>query len=58
MVVLYFSVRANDEKKLSVREFSDYLKKSILSSDQKKVIGIDVKLILTTKVSSNERTYT
>ena len=42
MVVFYFSIRANEEKKITVREFSDYLKKSILSTDQKKVIGIEV----------------
>jgi hypothetical protein len=57
MVVLYFSIRASEEKKITMREFSDYLKKTILGNDQRKVIGIDVmkiinKLIL---VSSNER---
>jgi hypothetical protein len=42
MVVLYFSIRASEDKKITVREFSDYLKKTILGSDQKKVIGIEV----------------
>jgi len=42
MVVLYFSIKQDENKKLSVREFSEYIKKSILVGDQKKVIGIDV----------------
>jgi hypothetical protein len=44
MVVFYFSIRA-EEKKQTVREFSDNLKKQILSTDQKKVIGIEVTTI-------------
>jgi len=43
MVVLYFSIRASEEKKITIREFSEYLKKTILSNDQKKVIGIEVR---------------
>ena len=45
MVVLYFSIRASDEKKISVRDFTEYLKKTILTSDQKKTIGIEVNKI-------------
>ena len=42
MVVLFFAIGMKDLNYMS-REFLDYLKKSVLkSSDQKKVVGINV----------------
>lgn len=43
MVVLYFSVKPGTEQtNLSMREFADMLKRTILANDQKKIVSIDV----------------
>lgn len=59
MVVLYFSIRANEDKRMDGRGFTEHIKKNILQGLHKKVINIEVNFWLKVcfLVRNNERTY-